>query len=205
MFQKIAMHRSMLSPLPSCMARKTIGIARGLALFIISMIIVPLSVSGLSMLRVASWVSHFFSTQKSCLVWIESNFTSQVSQVSHVSPCLPSCQFTYSATPTKKNLLAQDYVKEYKYPWTRQNPGCLDWDHRKALIADQLLDKDFKADIVCLQEAQVDLFGELLSSLSPVYDGVLQNVTRGHNVGKSGDCISNGNLIPNKLFHSPVS
>mmetsp|Transcript_34368 Transcript_34368/g.81014 ORF Transcript_34368/g.81014 Transcript_34368/m.81014 type:complete len:258 (-) Transcript_34368:3848-4621(-) len=38
-------------------------------------------------------------------------------------------------------------------------------------------------DIVCLQEAQVDLFSDLLSSISPVFDGVIQNVTRDHNVG----------------------
>jgi len=81
------------------------------------------------------------------------------------------------------NLLAQDYVKEYKYPWTRQTPGCLEWDRRKSLIVDKLLDVETKADIVCLQEAQVDLFAELLTSLSPIYDGVIQNVTRGHNVG----------------------
>lgn len=82
------------------------------------------------------------------------------------------------------NLLAQEYVKEYKYPWTKQTPGCLDWDHRKSLIVDQLLDPQAKADVFCLQEAQVDLFEELLSSLSPVYSGVIQNVTRGHNVGR---------------------
>jgi mRNA deadenylase 3'-5' endonuclease subunit Ccr4 len=85
----------------------------------------------------------------------------------------------------EKNLLAQDYVKEYKYPWTRQTPGCLEWDHRKSLIVDKLLDPKAKADIVCLQEAQKDLFAELLTSLSHTYDGVIQNTTRGHNVGRS--------------------
>eukprot|EP00532_Pseudo-nitzschia_australis_P015572 CAMPEP_0168274190 /NCGR_PEP_ID=MMETSP0141_2-20121125/17150_1 /TAXON_ID=44445 /ORGANISM="Pseudo-nitzschia australis, Strain 10249 10 AB" /LENGTH=336 /DNA_ID=CAMNT_0008215729 /DNA_START=196 /DNA_END=1206 /DNA_ORIENTATION=- len=81
------------------------------------------------------------------------------------------------------NLLAQDYVKEYKYPWTRETPGCLDWDHRKSLIVDKLLDKRTKMDIVCLQEVQMDLFSDLLSSISPDFDGVIQNVTGGHNVG----------------------
>lgn len=81
------------------------------------------------------------------------------------------------------NLLAQDYVKEYKYPWTRETPGCLDWDHRKSLIVDKLLDKSAKMDIVCLQEVQVDLFSDLMDSISPIFDGVIQNVTRGHNVG----------------------
>ena len=96
---------------------------------------------------------------------------------------------------TKKNLLAQDYVKEYKYPWTRQTPGCLEWDHRKSLIVNRLLDVETKADIVCLQEAQIDLFAELLTSLSPIYDGVVQNVTRGHNVGM---CFMN---IINVILH----
>ena len=79
--------------------------------------------------------------------------------------------------------MAQVYVKEYKYPWTRETPGCLEWDHRKSLIVDKLLDEETKTDIVCLQEAQVDLFSDLLASLSPVFDGVMQNVTSGHNVG----------------------
>lgn len=74
-------------------------------------------------------------------------------------------------------------MKEYKYPWTRETPGCLDWDHRKSLIVEKLLDERTKMDIICLQEAQVDLFPDLLSSLSPVFDGVIQNVTNGHNVG----------------------
>lgn len=101
--------------------------------------------------------------------------------VSHIPPV--SSLFPWPPNPTK-NLLAQEYVKEYKYPWTKQTPGCLDWDHRKSLIVDQLLDPQAKADVFCLQEAQVDLFEELLSSLFPVYSGVIQNVTRGHNVGR---------------------
>lgn len=74
-------------------------------------------------------------------------------------------------------------MEEYKYPWTKETPGCLDWDYRKSLIVDKLLDEKVKMDIVCLQEAQVDLFPGLLSSISPVFDGIIQNVTRGHNVG----------------------
>jgi len=81
------------------------------------------------------------------------------------------------------NLLAQDYVKEYKYPWTRDSPECLEWNYRKSLIVDRLLDKDMKPDIVCIQEAQVDLFSDLLSSLSPMFGGVIQNVSSTHNVG----------------------
>ena len=92
-------------------------------------------------------------------------------------------------------------MKEYKYPWTRQTPGCLDWDQRKSLIVDQLLDMEIKADIVCLQEAQIDLFGELLTSLSPIYDGVIQNVTRGHNVGRFFSHITNFSRIIKWSIH----
>jgi mRNA deadenylase 3'-5' endonuclease subunit Ccr4 len=82
------------------------------------------------------------------------------------------------------NLLAQDYVKEYKYPWTKDTPGCLEWDYRKQKIAERLLDEEMKPpDVVCIQEAQIDLFSDLLSSLSPIFDGVIQNTTSEHNVG----------------------
>ena len=92
-------------------------------------------------------------------------------------------------------------MKAYKYPWTKRNPECVNWEHRKALIVDQLVDTEFKADIVCLQEAQVDLFEDLLSSLSPVYDGVIQNVTRGHNVGRFFDLVSEGSHTSNYRIH----
>jgi mRNA deadenylase 3'-5' endonuclease subunit Ccr4 len=60
----------------------------------------------------------------------------------------------------------------------------LEWEHRKSRIVHQLLDKGtIKADIVCLQEVQVDLFPDLMSMLSPTFEGVLQNVTVMHNVG----------------------
>jgi mRNA deadenylase 3'-5' endonuclease subunit Ccr4 len=82
------------------------------------------------------------------------------------------------------NILAQDYVKEYKYPWTKDTPGCLEWDYRKQKIAEWLLDEEMKPpDVVCLQEAQINIFSDLLSSLSPIFDGVIQNTTSGHNVG----------------------
>jgi mRNA deadenylase 3'-5' endonuclease subunit Ccr4 len=91
-------------------------------------------------------------------------------------------------------------VKEYKYPWTRQTPGCLEWDHRKSLIVDKLLGVETKADIVCLQEAQVDLFADLLTSLSPFYDGVMQNVTGDHNVGMCSSNVTNKSLLVKNLL-----
>lgn len=77
--------------------------------------------------------------------------------------------------------MAQDYVLPDKYPWI-ESPEFLDWEYRNNLIADKLL--DMKADIVCLQEVQTDLFPDMMSGkLSRAYNGVLQNVSETHNVG----------------------
>ena len=65
---------------------------------------------------------------------------------------------------------------------------------------DQLLDPQAKADIFCLQEAQVDLFEELLGSVSSVYSGVIQNVTRGHNVGRYSSRITCVGLVLCEVF-----
>lgn len=78
------------------------------------------------------------------------------------------------------NLLAPEYVKASKYPWCRLEH--LDWGFRKSLIVPQLLKMD--ADIICLQEVQVDLWPDLLESLQPAYDGILQNMTN-HNVASA--------------------
>jgi len=82
------------------------------------------------------------------------------------------------------NLLAQTYISDHQYPWARTtSPECLEWTHRKSLIVNRLLDdKELKADIICLQEVQVDLFPDLLRCLSPTFDGAIQNVTKMHNV-----------------------
>jgi endonuclease/exonuclease/phosphatase family metal-dependent hydrolase len=41
------------------------------------------------------------------------------------------------------------------------------------------------ADLICLQEVQVDLWPDFMERLQPLYDGILQNVTRGHNVASA--------------------
>ena len=91
------------------------------------------------------------------------------------------------------NLLAQEYIKEYKYPWLKQSPEYLEWEYRKSLIVDTLLQQQHQhrgtktktklPDVVCIQEAQVDLFSDLLASLTPEFYGVIQNVSSSHNVG----------------------
>ena len=79
------------------------------------------------------------------------------------------------------NLLAPQYARPEKYPWC--DPKHLDWDYRQSLIVPQLLQWD--ADVVCLQEVQVEFWPKLISSLGDVYDGIIQNVTRNHNVASA--------------------
>jgi mRNA deadenylase 3'-5' endonuclease subunit Ccr4 len=82
-----------------------------------------------------------------------------------------------------QNILAQDYARPEKYPWVK-DLECLKWEHRRNLIVNHLLDeKVVRADIVCLQEVQRDHFPDLLSNLLPTFGGILQNVSRTHNVG----------------------
>jgi mRNA deadenylase 3'-5' endonuclease subunit Ccr4 len=80
------------------------------------------------------------------------------------------------------NLLAPEYAQPRKYPWCHADH--LDWEYRKALIVPQLMDMD--ADIICLQEVQVDLWPDFLSNLQHLgYDGVVQDVKGGHNVASA--------------------
>ena len=92
------------------------------------------------------------------------------------------------------NLLAPLYASRSKYPWS--HPSHLQWEYRKDRIAQQILQAD--ADLVCLQEVQLDCWESLYrhnvttgvptlstsstSSLYTHYDCVLQNVTRGHQI-----------------------
>jgi mRNA deadenylase 3'-5' endonuclease subunit Ccr4 len=80
------------------------------------------------------------------------------------------------------NLLAPCYAKPNKYPWC--NPQDLDWEYRKSIIIPRLLEMD--ADIICLQEVQVDLWQDLYQTFQEHnYNGVIQNVTGGHNVASA--------------------
>ena len=76
------------------------------------------------------------------------------------------------------NLLAQEYCKPTDYPWSP--PEVLEWDHRKTLITSRLNEID--ADIICLQEVQVDLWPELYDQFKDRYQGFLQDVGTKHNV-----------------------
>ena len=63
MIHNVFMYHSTLSLPSSCMSGTSIVINRGLVLFTIFTMLFPLSVSSMSMLRVTSWVSHFFAQQ----------------------------------------------------------------------------------------------------------------------------------------------
>lgn len=78
------------------------------------------------------------------------------------------------------NLLAPHFALPSKYPWADE--GVLDWDKRESLIVEELTAID--ADIICLQEVQVDLWDHLCSLLDG-YDGVFQNMTRDHPVANA--------------------
>jgi mRNA deadenylase 3'-5' endonuclease subunit Ccr4 len=79
------------------------------------------------------------------------------------------------------NLLAPQYAGTGKYPWCE--PDYLDWQYRESLIIPQLLQLD--ADVICLQEVQVDVWPGLMSKLEYVYDGVLQNMTNDHRIANA--------------------
>jgi mRNA deadenylase 3'-5' endonuclease subunit Ccr4 len=87
------------------------------------------------------------------------------------------------------NLLAQEYIEPRNYPGCA--PETLEWDHRSNLITSRLLDID--ADIVCLQEVQVELWPDFLSKLENIYDGILQDV-KGHSVATATLIRKNCNL-----------
>jgi endonuclease/exonuclease/phosphatase family metal-dependent hydrolase len=100
------------------------------------------------------------------------------------------------------NLLAPPYCVPAKYPWC--DPRHLEWDYRKALIVQQLTYS--QADILCLQEVQVDLFSDLLASLQlhGNYTGVLQNVTGEHQVGCAIVIRNKNNYSSSSPFVAPV-
>lgn len=75
------------------------------------------------------------------------------------------------------NLLAPQYASPHKYPWC--STEYLDWTHRQSLILSRL--ENVNADIICLQEVQLDIWPELLEQLES-YDTAIQNVSDGHNI-----------------------
>lgn len=75
------------------------------------------------------------------------------------------------------NILAPQFAPPSKYPWASND--ALDWRHRQPRIVRQI--KDAGADIVCLQEVEVDRWDGLHAALQREgYRGVLQEVKRDH-------------------------
>jgi mRNA deadenylase 3'-5' endonuclease subunit Ccr4 len=79
------------------------------------------------------------------------------------------------------NLLAPHFASPLKYPWAAMDD--LDWSVRESRIVRELMDID--ADIICLQEVQVDLWDHLLSQFSGTYQGTLQKMERNHPVANA--------------------
>jgi mRNA deadenylase 3'-5' endonuclease subunit Ccr4 len=92
----------------------------------------------------------------------------------------PSCNSYGNIRLVSWNLLAQCYSHPRKYPWC--DDQYLEWNYRSNLIRKQL--SSFQADIICLQEMQVDLWPDFISSVSG-YTGILQNVTAFHPVASA--------------------
>jgi mRNA deadenylase 3'-5' endonuclease subunit Ccr4 len=70
------------------------------------------------------------------------------------------------------------YSLPQKYFWT--SPEYLSWSYREKLILSEL--KNMDADIMCLQEMEIECFDDFMETLQAEYDGILQNVTNDHPV-----------------------
>jgi mRNA deadenylase 3'-5' endonuclease subunit Ccr4 len=94
-----------------------------------------------------------------------------------------SLQFTCTSvtafTIVSWNVLAPVYTIPDKYRSSARKD--LEWHVREPRIGKRLLDLD--ADIVCLQEVQLDLWPDMyVNHLSSTYDAIVQNVTMDHPV-----------------------
>jgi len=79
------------------------------------------------------------------------------------------------------NLLAPVFAPPEKYPWARQD---LRWPLRQDRIVARLASID--ADVLCLQEVEVGMWDGLLERLHALgYDGVLQEMSRGHPIANA--------------------
>jgi len=80
------------------------------------------------------------------------------------------------------NLLAPQFAEPSKYSWS--DPADLAWPARQSKIVKHLADAD--ADVVCLQEVEVDRWPALLARLERLgYAGELQQMARNHPVANA--------------------
>ena len=95
----------------------------------------------------------------------------------------PQSAQALSAAPSHRlltwNLLAPVYAPPQKYPWS--DPTVLEWSYRKPRIIQTIVDS--RADLVCLQEVQIDLWDEFLADLPEGYTGLVQKQSCKHPVG----------------------
>jgi CCR4-NOT transcription complex subunit 6 len=88
------------------------------------------------------------------------------------------CLHAYAFDIVSWNILAPVFATPSKYRHTPHK--YLDWSYREPRIVDRLLDLD--ADIVCLQEVQVDVWESMYAQLSGEYGAVEQVVSDDHPV-----------------------
>jgi endonuclease/exonuclease/phosphatase family metal-dependent hydrolase len=80
------------------------------------------------------------------------------------------------------NILAPTFAPPSRYPWAP--PDVLDWSARSPRIVSALRNMD--ADVVCLQEVEVSLWGDFFDQLSDLgYDGVLQKTDGNHPIANA--------------------
>ena len=81
------------------------------------------------------------------------------------------------------NLLASPYATPTKYPWCP--PQYLEWEYRKSKIVPKLVGS-LHADLLCLQEIQIDAWPDFFRELQGLYPtGILQNMTNDHPVANA--------------------
>jgi len=80
------------------------------------------------------------------------------------------------------NILAPTFASPSRYPWAP--PDVLGWSARSPRIVSALSNMD--ADVVCLQEVEVALWGEFFCQLSDLgYDAVLQKTDGKHPIANA--------------------
>ncbi|XP_020280505.1 protein angel isoform X2 [Pseudomyrmex gracilis] len=80
------------------------------------------------------------------------------------------------------NILAQNLLETYHFLYKRHNKQALDWNIRKSLIIEEILDAE--ANIICLQEVQQDHLMDIVDPFRRIgYDYIYKKRTNEKNDG----------------------
>jgi endonuclease/exonuclease/phosphatase family metal-dependent hydrolase len=100
----------------------------------------------------------------------------------------PICVLSTAASPDRSlslvswNILAPTFASPSRYPWAP--PDVLSWSSRSPRIVSAI--RSIDADVVCLQEVEVALWGDFFGQLSGLgYDGVLQETDGKHPIANA--------------------